>query len=70
MIVIPDGCTAIRTGAFKDCTSLTQIRIPATVTVIEENVFDGTAALYIFGKAGSAAETYCGKYTNLIFIAE
>lgn len=70
VVVIPDGCTAIRAGAFKDCHSLTRIRIPASVTVMEENAFDGTTAVYVFGEAGSTAESYCGEYTNLIFIAE
>ena len=70
VIEIPDGCTTIRIGAFKDCTSLTQIRIPASVTEIEEDVFDGMMSVHVYGTAGSAAETYCGKYTNLIFIAE
>lgn len=44
--------------------------IPASVTVMEENAFEGTTAVYVLGEAGSTAESYCGAYTNLIFIAE
>ena len=57
---IPDGVTDLGSGAFANCMSLTQIRIPASVAVIPSDVFGniGKSQLTIFGAPGSAAQTF------------
>ena len=44
-IVIPNGVTAIRGGAFAGCTRLTEITIPSSVTEIGENAFSNCNSL-------------------------
>ena len=44
-IDIADGTTTILSGAFKDCTGLTSVTIPATVTAIGSQAFDGCSSL-------------------------
>ena len=66
---IPCGCESIGDHAFRNCSSLAQIRIPASVTSIGEGVFDGCGTVCVFGPAGSAVEDYCAGSDELIFIA-
>ena len=66
-VSIPDGCKAIGDYAFKDCTTLTRIRIPAGCT-LGADVFDGCTKVYILGTAGSAAEAYCQSHGNCVFV--
>ena len=63
VVYIPDGVKSIGSRAFANCTGLTQIRIPASVTVIAEDAFQGVdpSQLTIFGASGSAAETFAGN---------
>ena len=68
-VYIPDGCTSIGTYAFKDCIGLEKIRIPAGCT-IGEDAFDGCVKVYVFGAAGSSAETYCRRHTNCVFVLD
>lgn len=65
---IPDGCSEIGDYAFKDCTRLEQIRIPASVTEIGTDIFSGCSTVYVFGAGDSAAETYCTENDNCVFI--
>ncbi len=44
-IDIAEGTTTILSGAFKDCTGLTSVTIPATVTAIGSQAFDGCSSL-------------------------
>ena len=44
-IEITDGTTTILSGAFKDCTGLTSVTIPATVTAIGSQAFNGCSSL-------------------------
>ena len=44
-IDIADGTTTILSGAFKDCTGLTSVTIPATVTAIGSQAFNGCSNL-------------------------
>ena len=69
-VEIPDGCAAIGSQAFKNCLSLKQIRIPASVQTIGENVFAGCGTVYVYGEAGSKADQYCQDYDNCVFVAE
>ncbi len=57
---IPDSVTFLGDRAFAECASLSQIRIPASVSEIPADLFESidTAQLTIFGTPGSAAETY------------
>ena len=68
-VIIPDGVTAIESRAFADCTRLTDITIPVSVTDIAADAFSGMQDLYIFGAAGSAAETWA-KAHGYLFIEE
>lgn len=65
---IPDGCSEIGDYAFKDCTRLEQIRIPASVTEIGADIFSGCSSVFVYGTRGSAAEAYCTDNTNCVFI--
>ncbi|MBQ4113476.1 MAG: leucine-rich repeat protein [Clostridia bacterium] len=44
-LVIPEGVTVIREGAFQNCTALENIHLPSTLTTIEKNAFSGCSAL-------------------------
>ena len=57
--------------AFRNCPSLTQIRIPAGCA-IGEGAFDGCGTVYVFAPADSPAQTFCEDPANpnCIFIAE
>ncbi len=60
VVYIPDGVTSLGSMAFANCTSLTQIRIPAGITTIPPDTFQNItkSQLTIFGIPGSAAETF------------
>ena len=67
VVYIPDGCVAICAYAFKDCPTLTQIRVPAGCAV-GENAFDGREQVTVFGAARSDAEQYCESHDNCEFV--
>ncbi|MBR4441842.1 MAG: leucine-rich repeat domain-containing protein, partial [Clostridia bacterium] len=46
-VVIPEGCTTIGSRAFADCADLIEIVIPASVTSIADDAFDGSDNLTI-----------------------
>ena len=69
IVEIPSDCQSIGKWAFKNCASLTQIRIPAGCA-LGTDVFDGCALVYVFGVAGCPAEVYCQSHENCIFIKE
>ena len=69
VVFIPDSCKKIADYAFKDCNLLTQIRIPETCTV-SDYAFDGCEEMYIFGTAGSDAESYCQSHEGFTFVEE
>ena len=60
VVYIPDGVTTLGSKAFANCTNLTQIRIPASVTIIPADLlYDiNKSQLTIFGAPDSAAETF------------
>jgi len=53
-VVLPDGLSSIGSGAFANCTALKLINLPASLTDIAEDAFDGTenAALICEGEKG------------------
>lgn len=55
---IPDGATQIDSGAFRDNPQLLLVHIPASVTDIAADAFDGCPRVVICGSAGSEAERY------------
>ena len=61
--MIPDTVTTIDFRAFWDCTSLTRITIPASVTKIDSTAFEGCKKdkLVWVVTPGSYAETYAKK---------
>ena len=62
-VVIPDGCTAIGDRAFADCPNLLAVTIPASVTSIMGNPFEGCAgSLVIITPAGSKADTFARQH--------
>lgn len=69
VVDIPDTCTQIGARAFKDCLSLTQIRIPENCE-IGEDVFENCVFVTIFGKVGSPADTYCKSHDNCALVEE
>ena len=69
IVEIPNGCESIKKWAFRNCTSLTQIRIPASVTFIDATAFDGCENVFVYGAARSTAETYAREH-GFTFIAE
>jgi len=57
--VLSDSVTTIKTRAFANCASLLRITIPASVTQIADDAFDGVSEnLVIVCDSGSAAETF------------
>lgn len=57
--VIPDTCASIGARAFAGCADLHRVEIPASVTQIAEDAFDGCSAeLVIAAPASSAAAAY------------
>ena len=66
--VIPDVCESIGAYAFKGCTALTQILIPASVTSIDPTAFADCGQVYVFGTSPSAAKTFCDGNANCTFI--
>ena len=69
VVYIPDGCSSIGAGAFRDCTNLSQIRIPDDCT-IGTGAFDGCGYVTIFGTGGSPAEDYCDENPDCEFVEE
>ena len=56
--LLPAGAASIGARAFADCPALNYVYIPESVTAIADDAFDTASGLTIFGKSGSAAETY------------
>ena len=69
IVDIPNGCASIGKWAFRNCTSLTKIRIPASVTFIDATAFEGCENMFVYGETGSTAESFA-KAHGFIFSAE
>ena len=63
VVDVPASCRSLGAYAFRNCRSLTQIRVPADCELGEE-VFDGCGTVYIYGAPGSSAEAWCSSLLN------
>jgi hypothetical protein len=69
-VYLQDGVTTIGERAFADCGNLRSIRIPASVTSIAENAFEGCRAdLTVYGQSRSQAQQFA-KEKGFSFIPE
>lgn len=69
-IVLSDHLERLEEGLFLWCNVITSVEIPASVTYIAPDVFDGCVALTtIYGKSGSVAESFA-KENGYTFIAK
>ena len=69
IVEIPEGCSGIGAGAFRNCRNLTQIRIPESIDEIAETAFDGCGTVYIFSNS-ELAEEFCSRHANCIYVAD
>ena len=71
---IANGVSRIEGRAFANCTNLKSLKIPSTVTYIDDTAFgdfdngDTAYSLTIYGECGSVAEKLAEKYENITFI--
>ena len=68
-VQLQEGITTIGPRAFMNCGKLEQIEIPATVTRIAEDAFEGTDGFVIYCPAGSGAESFAEAH-HIICITE
>ena len=69
VVNVPDTCIEIGANAFKNCTALTQIRLPKDCD-IDGSAFTGCGTVYIFAPAGGATEEWCRNRTGIVFVEE
>lgn len=60
--IVPDGCESIGARAFSGSTSLSMIEIPASVTFIAPDAFDGCTNVVIRTTSGSYASRYAAEH--------
>jgi len=61
-VKLPEGVVSIGSRAFASCPNLRHILIPAELTEIASDAFDGVEGLTILGTEGSAAERYAAEH--------
>ena len=71
VVVFEEGCTSIADEMFKDCSSLTLVRIPSTCTSIGNYAFTGCLSLgeivsYAFTAPTAYAETFGDSSSNYV----
>ena len=57
-VALPVGTAEIQSRTFANCETLKAVEIPATVTSIAGDAFDGAANVVLYVQAGSYAESY------------
>ena len=67
-VKIRTECETIGKWAFKDCLQLSQIRIPANVTKIDDTAFEGCSGVVVFG-AGEESKRIAELY-NFTYVEE
>ncbi|MBQ3702736.1 MAG: leucine-rich repeat protein, partial [Oscillospiraceae bacterium] len=69
VVYVHDACTAIGANAFKDCTGLTQIRLPQNCA-IDGTAFTGCDGLIaVYAPAGGTTEAWANN-SGIPFVAE
>ncbi len=66
-VYLPVGLRLIGSCAFLDCTMMTFVRIPPSVTTADGSVFLGAPATAVYGVNGSVAET-CALENDVYFV--
>ena len=66
-VVLPGTVKRIDSDSFKNCTSLTSLVIPSSVTEIADTAVDGVPSVTVYGSSGTAAETYANAKDNVTF---
>lgn len=62
-VVLPENCSTIGTGAFRNCAQMRFVEIPASVASIDDTAFDGCADdLIIVTASGSGAERFAKEH--------
>ena len=69
LVILPDGAVSIGERAFSQCPNLAEIHIPASVTMIADQAFEGSGRVAIVGSPGSTAEYYANIH-GIPFFAE
>lgn len=62
-----EGVTTIGADAFKGCTNLTQIKLPANCA-IDPAAFTGCGTVYVFAPEGGSAQISCQGIGNCVFV--
>ena len=70
IVRVPSGCTTIEARAFAECTHLSKIYIPRSVTYIDTSAFDGVDSIIFVGSEDSIAELYAFKRDWITFEVE
>lgn len=63
-VTVANGISRIEGRAFANCKNLKSLKIPSTITYID----DTACPLTIYGECGSVAEKFAEKYENITFI--
>lgn len=63
-VVIDEGVTSIGDWAFYEFSGLTEIKIPDSVTVIGDNVFDSCSDLIVY-YSGNALDEYINSHQDV-----
>ncbi|MBQ8162282.1 MAG: leucine-rich repeat domain-containing protein, partial [Clostridia bacterium] len=66
-VQIPQGVTRIESRAFAACPNLREVKVPASVTYIADDAFEGD--LYLVGPSGSYVESFAESH-GLLFQAD
>lgn len=73
-VTVANGISRIEGRAFANCKNLKSLKIPSTITYIDDTAFgdfnngDTAYPLTIYGECGSVAEKLAEKYENITFI--
>ncbi len=68
--VLPEGVTAIASGAFRDCTALRMVTIPASVTSITGDAFEGCGKLTVLCVTGTAGHSFAMENKYVFYAAQ
>ena len=67
IVYVPDTCAEIGAEAFKNCKTLTQIRLPKNCS-ISDTAFTGCETVQVFAPGGGSTQNWCQNKTNIEFV--